>query len=306
MNTQSRTSVNNPANAFTSFDVGAQYDKTAAETDAVDAMYQYIDMQQLLNAFYLKLKISYQIDRVEVWLPRTTFYSGLSRPGMDSFKLGYQIECRAVERDRKTHPKVFLYRRYQFQNSELAQLKVFIRRFSGPFKNAVSHDNACHAASHDCLTDLYNRNSFDQYLSHSSSTDKYQGLIVCDVDNFKAINDQYSHLVGDSVLRQFAGILRTVSSSKSLVFRYGGDEFVIVHGDSCRDSARQMANRIRSTVENTPFTTGSRSLNLTTTIGVSDIHQGESIQIAFLRADRALVRGKMNGRNQVYLADTVV
>lgn len=304
MNVLSKTILNKQANEFSRYGLGEfllENERAAVETDSVDTMYQYIDMPQLVNAFYRKLKKSYQIDHIEVRLPQMSFQSGLSVPGLGSYKQSYQVKCDQPGRNRRT-AKIILYRGYRFQFSELAKLEALIHLFSGPFKNAVLYANACHAASHDCLTDLYNRNAFNECLSNNNSNGAYRGLIVCDIDNFKAINDQHSHLAGDEVLIQFARILQVVSSSKNLVFRYGGDEFVIVHSKNCGDSARQIAKCVRSTVENTPVIIDGHPLNLTTTVGVSDVLQGELLETAFHRADRALLRGKKHGRNQVFLA----
>jgi len=307
MNILSKTTSNKPAFSYCHIsEFLLENERAVAEMDSVDAMYQYIDMPQLLNAFYPRLKKSLQIDRIEVRLPKTSFYAGFCVSEEDSFKQSYQVNCDLLERDRKTYPKIILYRRYEFLFSELKKLEALISGFSGPFRNAVSYANACHAATHDYLTNLYNRNAFNKCLSDNSSIGAYRGLIVCDVDNFKTINDQYGHLVGDNLLRQFGTLLQTISTSENMVFRYGGDEFVIVNSRNCSDSARQVAKRIRSTVENTPFIVGDHSLKLTTTIGVSDILRGESIAAAFQRADRALVRGKKRGRNQVFLAGAAV
>lgn len=161
----------------------------------------------------------------------------------------------------------------------------------------------------DPLTKLHNRRYFHTHLASLMNDTLARGaavsLLVIDMDHFKRINDQHGHDSGDEVLRECAERLRKVVRGIDIVARFGGEEFVIVMPDTETFAASRVAERIRQSIEKTPFIIqdGAKSLDLTVSIGVATAGEGfDSPDRLFKMADEALYEAKRAGRNQVKLA----
>jgi len=161
----------------------------------------------------------------------------------------------------------------------------------------------------DGLTGLHNRRYLDNHLKIllERATARGRPLSVCitDIDKFKSVNDTYGHDAGDEVLREFAGRIRATVRGADLACRYGGEEFVIVMPDTSPEVASQVAERLRSTIEDKPFTLkqAGLTLNITASLGISfNIPSGDSTDALIKRADRALYDAKNLGRNRVVAA----
>ena len=157
-----------------------------------------------------------------------------------------------------------------------------------------------YAALHDSLTGLLNRRQFyalteGQAASHLPLKSDYCLLLV-DTDNFKAINDNYGHLKGDDVLVQLARILEACSRKGDMIFRWGGEEFVLLLPRTALDVALGIAESIRDDV------TKSNDPCFTVSIGVARHQAEETIDDLFRRVDKALYQAKNDGRNRVLAA----
>ena len=160
----------------------------------------------------------------------------------------------------------------------------------------------------DSLTGLANRRWFAEFLARTwrrAIREKQPvSVLIIDIDNFKAYNDTYGHQKGDMCLKLVAeAIRRSVGRATDLVSRYGGEEFIVVLGDTPLDGALQIAEDIRATVEKLDIPhKGSElhpvvtvSIGATSTLPSSDM-QPETFLVA---ADRAMYRAKNDGKNQV-------
>lgn len=147
------------------------------------------------------------------------------------------------------------------------------------------------ASEEDPLTGLGNR----RLLRRVAQGMAPEAVVFVDVDRFKAVNDTYSHAVGDRVLQALARILRATSRVGDLLVRYGGDEFVVVpHGG--QDAARRLAHRVRAAVEGFDWSTLAPGLEITVSVGLGTGGAGAD---GVLAADEAMLRAKRAGRNQV-------
>lgn len=157
----------------------------------------------------------------------------------------------------------------------------------------------------DGLTGIFNRHYFDvhaiQVVRETHGCKYSSNLLMCDLDDFKNVNDQYGHQAGDAVLKTFAEILKDNFYVTDLVARYGGEEFVILLGCVTLDQAEQLAERLRKKVEETEFIIPltDKILKKTVSIGVTEYKQGEPIEQFIARADKAMYMAKRNGKNQV-------
>jgi diguanylate cyclase (GGDEF)-like protein len=154
-------------------------------------------------------------------------------------------------------------------------------------------------AERDALTGVYNRRMGEAVLEELLRSSQSVGLILCDVDHFKRVNDGYGHLVGDQVLQTVAQCLQTHLRKQDLLMRWGGEEFlVVVMGEDAKE-LMQLAERLRSKIASQPMPPIG---NVTASFGVALRQPLEQLHQLFDRADQALYRAKEGGRNQVVLA----
>jgi len=162
-------------------------------------------------------------------------------------------------------------------------------------------------AARDPLTQLLTRRLLSPALRRearlSTRFSHPFALLVCDLDHFKAINDRHGHAAGDAVLRRFAELLRAAARPSDLVFRLGGEEFLLVAVETDARSAIRIADRLLQRVRRTTFTIeADHEVDVTASIGIA-IHDGHLDHERTLRsADRALYLAKEEGRDRAVLA----
>jgi two-component system cell cycle response regulator len=161
----------------------------------------------------------------------------------------------------------------------------------------------------DGLTQIENRRSLEERLhemwQHSVRLHEPIALIMCDIDKFKSVNDNYGHQAGDSVLKEFAQLLKDEAREIDRVGRYGGEEFLLILSGTVLDAAVTFAERLREKVEGHTFTYAGGTLRRTMSCGVAaSPHPRVKDQEALLRAaDDALYVAKETGRNRVVRFD---
>ncbi len=157
----------------------------------------------------------------------------------------------------------------------------------------------------DPLSGLLNRRGLMERLLPliDESTDLGQtfSIILLDIDHFKRINDTFGHVVGDSVIRYLARILKNETKGQDILARIGGEEFVIILPQTPYDGAVRVAQKIRTTVERKKLAVklNNQPLQFTISAGVAVYQLGEAVDTLFERADKALYRAKEKGRNRV-------
>ncbi len=160
------------------------------------------------------------------------------------------------------------------------------------------------AALLDRLTGCWNRVRIEEILQQEMARMHRYGhpvtLLMLDLDNFKRINDQFGHLAGDEVLRGFGRMLRTDIRAIDVPGRWGGEEFVVVLPSSTFFDAVTLAEHIRDHLEKFSFSFNSR---VTVSIGVAACRATDTVEEWMQRADMALYRAKIGGRNQVIVED---
>ncbi|MCC7198383.1 MAG: bacteriohemerythrin [Gammaproteobacteria bacterium] len=152
----------------------------------------------------------------------------------------------------------------------------------------------------DHLTGAWNRTHLDRVIglevARSASNRQPVSLVVADVDDFKSINDRFGHAVGDSVLRELVSVLNANIRSSDLLFRWGGDEFVILVSGGGYRGAERVAESVRSAIAAHDFT-GAGTVRISA--GVAEHVGSETPGAWFQRADAALYAAKQGGRNRI-------
>jgi len=169
-----------------------------------------------------------------------------------------------------------------------------------------AHDALAHEAMHDPLTGALNRRALGEVLSRAISEERrhHDGLAlgICDVDEFKKVNDVHGHQVGDEVLCGLVRLLASNLRGHDVLSRHGGDEFVVLAAHVGEADVGILFERTRAAVADNPIPTRAGDLSITVSFGVSTWREGETEDELLAAADSALYRAKSAGRNRVCLA----
>jgi diguanylate cyclase (GGDEF)-like protein len=186
-------------------------------------------------------------------------------------------------------PNFFSYDNYKL-------LQVLSGHIGLTIANASLHAEVKRMVITDNLTGLYARHYLDEQVNFYQKKDFCGSLIVVDIDNFKGVNDTFGHQIGDKILIQVSGIIKTCIRDSDIAARWGGEELAIYLPQVSIDQAVRIAERIRNRVFNETHP------NVTVSCGVSDWHWEDekiSVELLFYKSDMALYKAKHEGKNQI-------
>lgn len=186
----------------------------------------------------------------------------------------------------------------------LEQLRVHLGL---ALNNALAHDRLERLAAVDPLTDAYNRrfglSRLREEYSRAVRAESPLALLMLDLDEFKAVNDTYGHLVGDRVLRAVAAASRRIIREGDVLIRYGGEEFLVLLPGAGTEDLREIGERIRRAVGETVVPDGDARIGVTVSVGGATYGDGaDSPEALVALADRALYEAKEAGRDRLVLA----
>jgi len=201
---------------------------------------------------------------------------------------------------------ISLSRNKKFAAQETEQLEQLICALHYPLRNALMYQEAISAAHRDPLTGVGNRGAMtttlhrelEKAFRHSRSL----GLIMMDIDHFKKINDKYGHSVGDLALQSMVECAEKSVRISDMMFRYGGEEFVIVLPETDESGVLRLAKRIRRRVEKLETWIQNHRINMTVSIGITTLQEADDEKTFVARADEALYKAKRDGRNCIRIA----
>ncbi len=162
-------------------------------------------------------------------------------------------------------------------------------------------------ANTDSLTNLPNRRFIDSVFMDAAKNDHGSHfpmtIVVVDIDHFKRVNDTYGHDTGDMVLKHMARLFRRNIRELDVVARIGGEEFLIIFPRTSHQVGLHIAEKIRKMVEDYPFKYNDVSINLTISLGCTEVKKYILLEQGIKRADELLYRAKTNGRNRLEFTD---
>jgi diguanylate cyclase (GGDEF)-like protein len=166
------------------------------------------------------------------------------------------------------------------------------------------HEEVYQLATHDALTELYNRRHFlelmEKEIARAERHARPLALAILDVDLFKRINDEYGHIAGDGVLKQMAEILRQHVRGEDIAARIGGEEFAVLLPEADPADALGFAERLREAIAASTFSPGGVTHRITISIGLAELAPSRRERSELMRAaDAALYQAKESGRNRV-------
>jgi diguanylate cyclase (GGDEF)-like protein len=155
----------------------------------------------------------------------------------------------------------------------------------------------------DSLTQVFNRGAYNMEIGKMIKQFKrYKepaALIIIDIDHFKKFNDDYGHKAGDAVLTLVASVIEEAVRDTDVVFRYGGEEFVVLLNKIDFENAQKVAEKVRAEIESHHLTSKKAVLKVTASLGFSCFKEGDTETTVFERADKAMYQAKNSGRNRV-------
>jgi diguanylate cyclase (GGDEF)-like protein len=157
-------------------------------------------------------------------------------------------------------------------------------------------------AKRDPLTGLLNRRgmreNFKQELDRSQRYNNVLTVMMCDIDYFKTVNDQYGHDIGDEIIKSLATILESGLRKQDSVARWGGEEFLFLLPETNGNHAMQLAEKLRIKIEETQYKQDDKTFSVTVSIGLHQIDSTDTINKAITKADTNLYKAKDQGRNR--------
>ena len=194
-------------------------------------------------------------------------------------------------------------RRRRFAEQEMEHLENLMGQLIFPLRNAVWYQRAIQAAKIDTLTGASNRAAMNEMLEREVDlAHRHQSamsILILDLDHFKQINDNYGHTTGDDVLREFVECTNQALRKTDMLFRFGGEEFVIILPGVNVTGASLAAERLRGIIEKHVFNNRQGSIPVTISIGTASLTMQDTVKTMIKRADKALYTAKNAGRNRV-------
>ncbi len=263
------------------------------------ALQTTLDMEELLEIFYKEIK-------------KFISYTGLS---YNNIPQGITHTIGKVATHTCTYHLVIageplgelsFTRRKKFTDHETMVIEYLMCGLVYPLRNALMYKYALQMALKDPLTGVNNRVAMDSTLQREVELAHRYGtplsLLALDVDHFKAVNDTYGHATGDCVLKAVAGAAVSSIRSTDIIFRFGGEEFIILLSNTTEEGALCLAERIRLRIQTAKYICNEAMIAATASLGVACLGKGENVHSLFSRADQALYHAKSEGRNCVKLA----
>ncbi len=283
---------------------------SAADRDPLPAREQQLELLSLLQTtLELSQLLPLFSQQIRGWIPHDGFR--YRNPDLN-------IEVQGGERARHSCSyrltleeqdlgELILMRRRRFGEQELQSFEVLLCYLLYPLRNALLYYRALRSAYTDPLTGLYNRTALTDAFQREWKLSQRQqtplSLLMLDIDHFKAINDTHGHAAGDAALVKIAKCLRQTVRGSDMLFRYGGEEFVVLLSNTASDGAELLAQRLLYRIATMDCSDIAPRLRITASIGVATLnHPEETPEQVLKRADEALYRAKRQGRNRVEVA----
>ena len=275
-----------------------------------------VSLAQLRQQLSLRLQTSLEAERI-----LELFYSEVQRL-VPLSSLSYQLascDLRLELGERANHSagyrlnhdgeflgELTFRRNVRFSEDELGQLESLLASLLFPLRNALLYRAAVQSALRDPLTETGNRIAMQQTLKRevdiARRTLQTLSVLMVDIDHFKRINDTHGHLIGDQALKAVASALKESLRNVDMVFRFGGEEFMVLLSNTNREAASMVGERLRMAVLGIQYLVENRAIELSVSLGCSTLLPGESMESLLRRADNALYVSKRDGRNRLSMA----
>lgn len=255
-----------------------------------------LDLASLLQLFMQELGSHIRVDGLRYRNEQYQLEPLLGRN--TSHSCGYRLVTR-----QDNLGEIIFFRSRRFSEQELSTLEFLLGTLICPLRNALQYHQALNASLTDPLTGAGNRISLNDTLDREIALARRHtrplSTLMVDIDKFKAINDTHGHSAGDKVLTQLVTLISDIHRNTDVCFRYGGEEFVVLLGETDLAGAEVIAERLRQGIDSTRILYEKTRLAITVSIGAAEFCETDYRESLLKRADKALYRAKSNGGNQV-------
>ncbi len=253
-----------------------------------------LELEKLMGILFDELKPILEIDCIRFQHETNNIRHTVGRQAK------HQVSYRLTSGD-SYYGDISFSRSKRIREEELSFIESLMDLFVFPLRNALQYRQAIEFALTDPLTGAGNRQSMSKSLKHEVElANRYQQplcILMLDIDHFKKFNDQYGHQTGDLVLQSVSSMVKGCIRNSDQLFRYGGEEFLVILNQSELEQALNIAERVRSEISKTPVFKEGRE-PVTVSIGVANYVEG-SHEDLIKAADMALYKAKNTGRNKV-------
>lgn len=253
-------------------------------------------LEQVLELFFRDVQRLVPLDGLHYRQPDDGACLEFGQPGMHStsYRLNHGGEALG---------EVSFVRAQRFGDEELNQLEALLASLLFPLRNSLLYRAAIESSLRDPLTGVGNRGAMEKMLQRevdlAGRNQLPLSILMIDIDHFKRINDSHGHGTGDQVLKAVAEELRTQLRNVDMLFRYGGEEFLVVLSNTNEACAANIGERLRQSIAELHQPAGQIPLELTISLGSATLLPMESSSDLQERADRALYSAKNSGRNRL-------
>lgn len=305
-----QTALNSTRNVIVGSDVLAAYPTPSINEPArysserllqiSSALQTSLELQQLIETFAHEVKVTVPVDGVRFYNLQHDIDIKVGRNG--AFQCAYHLTV-----NEQSLGEVTFMRKSNFTLSQSNELELLLRSLVHPLRNALMYRTALLKAQRDPLTGVYNRAALTDTMTRDVELAQRHrvplSIIVLDIDHFKNINDTYGHTAGDCLLQGLVECANHSIRRCDMLFRYGGEEFVVLLNNTDEKGAFRLAERIRRNVEKEAYICSGQTIHMTLSAGVAQLKKYDIEASLFERADQALYQAKSNGRNCVFSAE---
>ncbi|RWX02127.1 GGDEF domain-containing protein [Rhizobium leguminosarum] len=275
------------------YTLGQIYNNSGKYTEALSPLLEAVELIDAGGSFD-----SY----VQIYLYLSQTYEGLGQfdPALEAHKKYHQAYLRnsAESTQRRARLAEIYYETKRFKEVAETESKRAETLAASYQKLQEQTDILANAVYLDALTGLYNRKYLDSRFKTLTSEKRPYSIAMLDVDHFKSINDNFSHMIGDRVLGAIGTILRSQLRITDQAIRFGGEEFVVLCAGAPRGAA-DLCERLRSAIEQWDWSEICNGLHVTISIGVAGTLSAKSPTEILAIADQNLYAAKKTGRNRV-------
>ena len=268
-----------------------------AELDLTNRLHTTLDIRHLLDSFIHEIRkalpcdgIEYRDDSVQLEI-------------IDGVLSEHRV-CYDIENLKEQLGKISFTREKAFRQDEIELLENMVAGLIQPLRNSLRYQRAIRFAQRDELTGLRNCSYYyDNVELEIQRAQRYNtefSMLLIDLDDFNDINNLYSYRAGDAILVELAKRLEQVARGSDIVFRTGGDEYLVFLPNTSREEAMHVAERIRSSVNFEACLYGDRTINITLSIGVVTVLPDDTVFKLIDRGEKALFHAKILGKNRVH------
>jgi len=258
-----------------------------------------LDVERIVSLFFCELQRLVPVDALGFQHPAHDLRLELGEraPHSASYRLSHEGDYLG---------ELMFRRKRRFDDHELAQLESLLASLLFPLRNALLYRSALQSALRDPLTGTGNRIAMDQVLQREIDLARRNlqplSLLMLDIDHFKVINDTHGHAQGDEVLKAVAQTLKNQLRNVDMVFRYGGEEFLVILSNTTGEAAAMVGERLRHSVQELQCLDDGRPITVSISLGCASLLPAEASENLLRRADGALYLAKRDGRNRLTMA----